>query len=124
MADRLHRYRDGITAVDLTAYTYPYGQGQPGQGLQLTLVKDLTILSVRLPAPDAAALIRQLLIAFPEAPGDTLLNASEVARMFRVDPKTVSRWAATHQLDCVRTPGGHRRYRLGQVLALLDGARE
>jgi excisionase family DNA binding protein len=39
-----------------------------------------------------------------------LLTPGEVARMFRVDPKTVTRWAKSGKLEHVRTPGGHRRY--------------
>lgn len=39
--------------------------------------------------------------------------------MFRVDPKTVGRWALSGLLPSVRTPGGHRRYREADVRALL-----
>ncbi len=39
--------------------------------------------------------------------------------MFRVDPKTVTRWAVAGKLTAVRTLGGHRRYRTGEVLDLL-----
>lgn len=59
------------------------------------------------------------------AAGDAgLLTPGEVARLFGVDPKTVSRWADAGKLDALRTLGGHRRYRQEQVLALLaeDGA--
>ena len=48
-----------------------------------------------------------------------LLTPSEVAALFRVDPKTVSRWAATGKLSAVRTLGGHRRYREREVRNLL-----
>ena len=44
--------------------------------------------------------------------------------MFRVDPKTVTRWAAAGKLGSVRTPGGHRRFREAEVRALLDGSLE
>jgi excisionase family DNA binding protein len=50
---------------------------------------------------------------------DPLLTPAEVARMFRVDPKTVTRWAKAGKLQEVRTLGGHRRYREVQVRALL-----
>ena len=43
--------------------------------------------------------------------------------MFRVDPKTVTRWAQAGKLASVRTLGGHRRYRAGDVEALLSGER-
>ncbi|MFM8772826.1 MAG: BldC family transcriptional regulator [Actinomycetota bacterium] len=49
-----------------------------------------------------------------------LLTPSEVARLFRVDPKTVSRWAANGLLPSVRTLGGHRRFPRADVLALLS----
>lgn len=48
-----------------------------------------------------------------------LLTPSEVAGMFRVDPKTVTRWAKAGQLRSVRTLGGHRRYWEDEVQALL-----
>lgn len=48
-----------------------------------------------------------------------LLTPGEVAVMFRVDPKTVTRWAATGRLNAIRTPGGHRRFRESEVLAIL-----
>lgn len=53
---------------------------------------------------------------------DALLTPSEVAAMFRVDPKTVTRWAKAGKLSSVRTLGGHRRYLASEVKALLDGA--
>lgn len=42
--------------------------------------------------------------------------------MFRVDPKTVTRWAKAGKLRSVRTLGGHRRFYANEVLAVLDGA--
>lgn len=52
--------------------------------------------------------------------GDELLTPSEVAALFRVDPKTVTRWAKAGKLTSIRTLGGHRRYRATEVYALLD----
>lgn len=49
-----------------------------------------------------------------------LLTPSEVAAMFRVDPKTVTRWVRDGKLSSVRTLGGHRRYITSEVRALLD----
>ena len=46
---------------------------------------------------------------------DKLLTTGEVARMFRVDPKTVTRWAQSGKIGAVRTLGGHRRYYLSEV---------
>jgi excisionase family DNA binding protein len=53
--------------------------------------------------------------------GDRLLTPGEVAALFRVDPKTVTRWAAAGRISSIRTPGGHRRFRESEVRALLDG---
>ena len=52
---------------------------------------------------------------------DALLTPSEVASLFRVDPKTVTRWAKAGKLSAVRTLGGHRRYRESEVRNLLAG---
>lgn len=52
---------------------------------------------------------------------EPLLTPSEVASMFRVDPKTVTRWAKAGKLTSIRTLGGHRRYREAEVRALLAG---
>ena len=46
---------------------------------------------------------------------DELLTPSEVARIFRVDPKTVSRWAIAGKISSVRTLGGHRRFYRSEV---------
>ena len=50
---------------------------------------------------------------------EQLLTPAEVAAMFRVDPKTVTRWAAAGRIGSIRTPGGHRRFRESEVRALL-----
>jgi excisionase family DNA binding protein len=52
---------------------------------------------------------------------EPLLTPAEVATMFRVDPKTVTRWAKAGKLSAIRTLGGHRRYRESEVRALLAG---
>jgi excisionase family DNA binding protein len=59
----------------------------------------------------------------PEEP-DKLLTPSEVAAIFRVDPKTVTRWAKVGKLSSIRTLGGHRRFREEEVKMLLAAARE
>ena len=48
-----------------------------------------------------------------------LLTPAAVAAVFFVDPKTVTRWAAAGRLPAIRTPGGHRRFRRSDVIALL-----
>jgi excisionase family DNA binding protein len=57
-------------------------------------------------------------------PGETevLLTPAEVASLFRVDPKTVTRWAKAGKLTAIRTLGGHRRYRASEVNALLQAS--
>ena len=55
--------------------------------------------------------------------GDTnekLLTPSEVAALFRVDPKTVTRWAKAGKLSSIRTLGGHRRYRESEIRELIE----
>jgi excisionase family DNA binding protein len=50
---------------------------------------------------------------------EILLTPAEVAALFRVDPKTVTRWAKAGKLTSIRTLGGHRRYKESEVKALL-----
>ncbi len=50
-----------------------------------------------------------------------LLTPGEVAVLFRVDPKTVTRWAQAGKLSAVRTLGGHRRFHEDEVRQLLTG---
>jgi len=51
---------------------------------------------------------------------ERLLSPAEVAALFRVDPKTVTRWAQAGKLTAIRTLGGHRRYRESEVSRLLE----
>ncbi|MEJ7705470.1 MAG: BldC family transcriptional regulator [Geodermatophilaceae bacterium] len=55
---------------------------------------------------------------------DRLLTPGEVAAVFRVDPKTVTRWAASGLIASLRTPGGHRRFRETEVRRLLGDTAE
>jgi excisionase family DNA binding protein len=50
---------------------------------------------------------------------EVLLTPAEVAALFRVDPKTVTRWAKAGKLTAIKTLGGHRRYRQSEVQSLL-----
>jgi excisionase family DNA binding protein len=50
---------------------------------------------------------------------EKLLTPAEVASLFRVDPKTVTRWAKSGKLTSIRTLGGHRRYKQSEVRSLL-----
>ena len=49
-----------------------------------------------------------------------LLTHGEVAVMFRVNPKTVTRWARSGKISAVRTLGGHRRFRASEIRRLLE----
>jgi excisionase family DNA binding protein len=50
---------------------------------------------------------------------DELMTPGEVAKLFAVDPKTVSRWATAGKISSVRTLGGHRRFRADEIRAML-----
>jgi excisionase family DNA binding protein len=50
---------------------------------------------------------------------EPLLTCGEVAALFRVNPKTVTRWASAGRIGSIRTPGGHRRFREAEIRALL-----
>ncbi len=59
------------------------------------------------------------MVGLPPDSEERLLTPSEVASLFRVDPKTVTRWAKAGKLTSLRTLGGHRRYRESEVRNLL-----
>jgi excisionase family DNA binding protein len=54
-----------------------------------------------------------------ETPTEVLLTPAEVAAMFCVEPKTVTRWAVAGKIHAVRTMGGHRRYRRSEIDTLM-----
>lgn len=54
---------------------------------------------------------------------EPLMTAGEVAALFRVDPRTVHRWADAGKLTSVRTPTGMRRYSRCEVMALIAESR-
>lgn len=60
----------------------------------------------------------------PDAEPERLLLPREVAALFRVDPKTVTRWALAGRIPFVRTPGGHHRFPEQAILALRDHRRD
>jgi excisionase family DNA binding protein len=51
---------------------------------------------------------------------EALLTPSEVAALFRVNPKTVTRWARAGKLTAIRTLGGHRRFRVSEIRRCLE----
>ena len=55
---------------------------------------------------------------------EALLTPSEVAALFRVNPKTVTRWARSGKLTAIRTLGGHRRFRASEIRQFLEKVEE
>jgi excisionase family DNA binding protein len=53
-----------------------------------------------------------------------LLTPGEVAQMFRVNPKTVTRWARAGRISSIRTIGGHRRFQASEIQRFLEDAQE
>ncbi len=51
---------------------------------------------------------------------DALLTPAEVAALFRVNPKTVTRWARAGKITAIRTLGGHRRFRASEIRRCLQ----
>ena len=49
-----------------------------------------------------------------------LLTPGEVAILFRVNPKTVTRWARSGKISAVRTLGGHRRFHAAEIRRFLE----
>jgi excisionase family DNA binding protein len=54
------------------------------------------------------------------AEAENLLKPAEVAALFRVDPKTVTRWAKAGKIGSIRTLGGHRRFRASEIRKFLE----
>ena len=52
---------------------------------------------------------------------EELMTPAEVAAVFRVRPQRVTQWAHQGKLKPVMTPGGHRRYRVAEVKAIMEG---
>ena len=72
--------------------------------------------------PDSVAHLQPARVPRTRTPeAEPLLTQAEVAMMFRVDQKTVMRWAKAGKLTSIRTLGGHRKYRQSEVRALLWG---
>jgi len=63
-------------------------------------------------------------VEYPRVVDDALLTPAEVARLFRVSPKTVTRWARAGKLTARKTLGGHRRFRTSEVRRALSSAEE
>jgi excisionase family DNA binding protein len=72
--------------------------------------------SVRGEVPDTEEATEML----EEQQVDSLLTPAEVAALFRVNPKTVTRWARAGKITAIRTLGGHRRYRATEIQRCLQ----
>jgi predicted site-specific integrase-resolvase len=60
---------------------------------------------------------------FPDRAETDLVRTGEIAREFGVDPKTVTRWIDAGKMpECIKTPGGHRRYRVRDIRAMAAAA--
>lgn len=51
---------------------------------------------------------------------ERLLSPGEAARMFGVNPKTITRWADKGMIRSTRTLGGHRRFYYTDILRLMS----
>lgn len=54
---------------------------------------------------------------------EPLMTPGEVAKLFRVDPRTVTRWAKAGKLTSIRTIGGMRRFSRREVMQLINASR-
>jgi len=60
----------------------------------------------------------------PANTDDELMTPAEVARLFQVDPKTVTRWASAGRITSIRTPGGHRRFEREVIRQFIVASRQ
>lgn len=51
---------------------------------------------------------------------DNLINPKQAAKMLGVTPDCLRHWENAGKLQCVRTLGGHRRYKLKDIKKLLN----
>jgi excisionase family DNA binding protein len=51
---------------------------------------------------------------------ERLFTPAEVGALFRVHPRTATRWGTSGRLASIRTPGGHRRFPESAVMALFN----
>src|SRR5699024_8656408 len=73
-------------------------------------------------SPATTRLCRKGTPILPQEPSmastESPLTPSEVAALFRVDTRTVTRWAKEGKISSFRTPGGHRRSSSKEIYAL------
>ncbi len=61
------------------------------------------------------ATVHELYLAHGMPDHPIIMTATQVAKVFVVDPKTVTRWATNGDLHTFRTPGNHRRYHRAEI---------
>ncbi len=49
-----------------------------------------------------------------------ILTPNQVAEMMMVSPATVRQWAANGKLEALATPGGHRRFRMTDIISFAE----
>jgi excisionase family DNA binding protein len=54
----------------------------------------------------------------PEDP-EPFLTSTQVAAQLGVVPEVIRRWTADGRIECVKTFGGHRRYRQSEIDRIL-----
>jgi methanogenic corrinoid protein MtbC1 len=50
----------------------------------------------------------------------TLLSTADIARLFHVTETTVKRWADEGMLKCQKTPGGHRKFEIRNIVEFAE----
>jgi excisionase family DNA binding protein len=55
-----------------------------------------------------------------KAKPERLMRPAEVAALFGVNPKTITRWARIGKLPSIRTRGGHRRFASEDIFKILS----
>lgn len=51
---------------------------------------------------------------------DKLLTSHQVGELLQVNPSSVNKWVNDGRIQAFRTPGGHRRIRVADLMAFLD----
>jgi predicted site-specific integrase-resolvase len=52
--------------------------------------------------------------------GDRVLSLGEAGAMYRVRPETIRNWCVLGKIPHIRTPGGHRRVMLSDLVKAME----
>jgi excisionase family DNA binding protein len=55
-----------------------------------------------------------------EITAESLLTSYEVGEILQVNPSSINKWIKDGRIEAFRTPGGHRRIRVGDLVTFLD----